>query len=53
MNWSDPVTVEIVHAPVDGYLCHLAAGWHLPAIVQPAPSHHGHYSIMLWREVDE
>jgi hypothetical protein len=41
-----------LYAPRDRFLALLAAGWSLPFIVEPAPGHHGHYSIILERDDD-
>ena len=39
----------VIYAPRDRFLAMLAEGWSLSFIVQPAPGHHGHYSIILER----
>ena len=35
------------------FLHYLAQGWNLPFIVQPLQSHHGRYSMLLWRDVGD
>lgn len=40
----------VLFAPRDRFLALLAAGWSLPFVVEPAPGHHGRYSIILERK---
>lgn len=43
--------MQVFYAPRDGWLPLLADGWRLPWIVESMIGHHGHFSILLTREV--
>jgi len=42
---------EVMFCPLDGFLRALCDGWSLPFIVEPMTAHHGHYAVLLWRDV--
>ena len=39
--------MQVMLVPLNQYLAHLAEGWSLPFIVEPAPGHHGLRAIIL------
>lgn len=41
----------VMWAPLDGFVAYLAEGWRLSGMVQPGLTHHGRYSVLLWRPV--